>query len=775
MPLRIIELACSGPSAKAGALAGKLWAGWGHDVVQVVTPQSATEHLTERQAADRRWRDTGKRRVVLDWQADEGRDVLAGWLASADVLLDTSGPNGLAATSWGADDGLRHDYPDLVVARLSPFGQTGPYADYQAEEITLYAATGLMHATGDADRAPLAAGVPVCTDSAGLKTFIAVQMSLYRRGRDGGGDVIDLSMAETAMENVEIALAQWLNNASVACRNGDEHAMVPWRTYDCRDGEAVITSGPMRHWLQGAQLFEAPELMDELASMADRIKQRKRVGDLMTPWLDKTDKQTVFQQGQQAGLAWGYVASLDEALASEQNEARSAFVSQQTERGQTYRMPDAPFHGSRLNWQTRPAPEQSVSPAAVDWPASDRASAPTPADSRAPLAGIRVLDFTHDWAGPHAARVLADYGAEVIKIEYPARLDGMRGGYRDRINNHARFWQLHRNKASIVLDLRDSADHATACRLAGEADLVLENSRPGVMAELGLGHDDLKRLKNDIVMVSMSAFGATGPHAHYAGYGGTIEAVSGLQSLTGYRDDPRTRRVREMDVVNGVFGACAAMAALTHRQQTGEGQWVDLSEQETCIWLAGAAIVDRDLNDRSDVFFGNRHPDHVPQGCYRCAGDDRWVTLSVRDDRDWQALCAAIDAPGWMREASLNTVAARRESQDAIDAVIEQWTASREALEVEQAWQQARLPAAMVRSARDLGEDMHLAARDWFVDVPGARLPGLPFHFARGGGHVASRGPALGQDNARYGVDQAAPTADDLGTAFDNGPIAANG
>lgn len=762
-PLRIVELSVAGPSGRAAGLAGKLWAGWGHDVVQVVPAPVDTER------ADRLWRDTGKRRVQLDWHTSDGRDALASLVWRADVLLDPTGPGGLSAMGWD-EATLRRRYPGLIVASVSPFGLTGPYAAYQAEEITLYAATGLMQATGDAARAPLTAGVPVCSDSAGLKTFIAVQMALFRRGRDGGGDFIEIAMAEAAMENVEIALAQWLNMGTVACRNGDEHAMVPWRTYDCRDGEVVITSGPMRHWLDGACLFEAPELLDELASMADRIPQRERVGELMAPWLRRTPRHTVYHEGQRAGLAWGYVASLDDALASEQNYARQAFVSQQRTDGQRYRLPDAPFHASGMPWQTRPAPTRSIDVQTLDWPRQKTEHQSTTQD-RAPLDGVRVLDFTHDWAGPHAARVLADYGAEVIKIEYPMRLDGMRGGYRDRINDHARFWQLHRNKSSIALDLRDDADHATACSLMADADLVLDNSRPGVMADLGLDYAALRCLKDDIVMVSMSAFGATGPQAQYAGYGGTIEAVSGLQSLTGYPGDARTRRVREIDVVNGVFGACAAMAALLHRQRTGDGQWVDLSEQETCTWLAGAAIIDRDLQGPADDFVGNRHRQRAPQGCYRCGGEDRWVVLTIRDSTEWQALCDAIDAPDWIHDRRLSDVAARRVAHDDIDTVIEAWTGNQDALAVEQRLQAAGLAAAMVRSARDLGEDPHLATRQWFAEVADARLPGLPFHFARGGGVVRQRGPALGADNRRYDAHAMRLEPCQLGTAFDNSRV----
>lgn len=762
---RIVEVSAAGPVGRAAALAGKLFAGHGHEVVQVVTD------LPDPLDPERLWRDTGKRRTRLDWTQAGDRAALERLLAGADLLLDATGPGGLTASGLDAER-LRARFPELVAVQLSAFGHRGPCRDYAAEEITLYAMSGLMHATGDSDCEPLNAGVAVASDSAGLKAHIAALMALYRRGRDGGGDVVELSVQDAAMENIEIALAQWLNAGQLARRNGDEHAMVPWRTYDCADGEAVITSGPMRHWLRGARLFEAPELLDDgLASMADRITQRERVAELMAPWLTRMPRAEVFHAGQQAGLAWGHVATLSEALACEQTRAREAVAVLATSDGRSYRLPDAPFHASAMPWRTQPAPAAEIGPDTIDW-APRTPLVATPRTGRAPLAGVRVLDFSHDWAGPHAARVLADYGAEVIKIEYPRRLDGMRGGYRERIDDHPRFWQLHRNKRSVTLDLEQAEHYSCVCRLASDADIVLENSRPGVMAGLGLDYPALRELRADIIMVSMSAFGATGPHSGYAGYGGTIEALSGLQSLTGYAGDARTRRVREMDVVNGVFGANAAMAALVYRQRTGHGQWVDLSERETCAWLAGPEIVARDLGALAERR-GNRHARFAPQGCYACRGEDRWLTIAIRDNADWRALCEVMDAPDWMRDAGMNDVAARRDAHDAIDAVIAAWTADRPAERLESRLQARGVPAGMVRNARDLAEDAHLAARAWFVDVTDACLPGLPFAFLRGGGAVRHRGPALGADNAMLrdaaGASVASPERADLGTAFDNG------
>jgi len=219
--------------------------------------------------------------------------------------------------------------------------------------------------------------------------------------------------------------------------------------------------------------------------------------------------------------------------------------------------------------------------------------------SARPLDGVRVVDLTHEWAGPHATRMLADFGADVIKVEYVRRMDIMRLARTEgcAYNHHPRWLQLHRNKQSVTLDLKQPDDAEIFKELVRLADVVVESSRPGVLARLGLGDDVLRALRPDLIMVSMSGFGQTGPEASYAGYGGCLEAVSGLQALTAYERDGRPMRVREMDVINGVSGACAIMTALVHRRQTGQGQRIDLSQLETTTGaLVGAHLLEYVMN-----------------------------------------------------------------------------------------------------------------------------------------------------------------------------------
>lgn len=733
--LRVIE--CPGPWL-AASVCGRLLADFGA-VVQSL-PAPATRSVFERA-----WLDVEKRPL-------EPTDLAAS-LPEADILLDGLGPGGLEAL--GLDPArLARDH-GLIVCRISPFGQSGPYAYYQADEITLYATSGLMNSTGDGNRAPLNAGPPIASVTGGLYAFAAIGMALLRRARDGGGEVIDLSLQEAAAQNLEVFLTEFSHSGKAARRNNDRHNLVPWRTYPCADGEAAIIGGPIRNWKKAAPLFEAPELLaPPLDSAAGRIAHREKAEALISAWTRTQTKTHLFHTGQGLGLAWSYIATLPEVLACPQLAARAFFREVELE-GRRLTVPGMPFHARPDALACRPVSAQS------------------PTVGAAPLEGLTVLDFTHDWAGPHAAHVLADYGATVIKIEYPGRLDGMRGAYLDKINAHPRLWQLHRNKRSITLDLKDPEHLALARQLVAGADVVLENGRPGVMERLGLGYEALKAIRPDIILVSMAAFGASGPYQSYAGYGGTLEAISGAQSLTGYQDGETPYRVREMDVINGLFGLCAVMTALVQRAATGEGQFVDLSEYETSVWTLGRHVAEQSTRAEPLGVIGNRHPHHAPQGCYPCRGEDQWITLSIRNDTEWQRLAEWLgpeaQRPEWQSQEG------RRSHADALDALIAQRTQAEDKHALTQRWQALGLAAGAVLDAADLHRDPHLAARDWWLKVEPGPLPGFPFRLERGGGRLRRPFPHLGEANAEYfgrlhprGAAACPPlTPETLGTAYE--------
>ena len=758
--LQILELS----GHVAAACCGKLLRGFGAQLLRIPVEGPGFELDADEQA----WYHGHKPTAALAFDSA----AFADRLAQADVLIDGAGYGRLAAAGW-SDERLQALNPDLVCVQITAHGQTGPARAEPASDLSLYAASGLMRSTGSGEREPLNARPRIVELTGGMNAYFAVMAALLQRERRGGGEFIDLALRESAMENLEVAIAEYLANGKIARRNGDQHAMVPWRSYPCADGQIAALGGPIRHWLKAAAQFGAPELLSEkLADMGGRIAHRAETEALFKPWLATRTREQLFHWGQQQGLAWAPLRSMPEALADPQHKARGFFQAQLGADGVERVLPAAPFRPERCVWS-----EQAREPAM--W--STRLEPLSPrgrgvgergdSDS-APFANLRVLDFSHDWAGPHAARLFADHGAEVIKIEYPKRLDGMRGGYPAKVNEHPRFWQLHRGKRSLTLDLKLDTHRAVLDALVRDADLVIENSRPGVMAAKGYGPERLHSLNPHLVTVAMSAFGATGPHRQYAGYGGTLEAASGLQSLTAYDANGPAYRVREMDVMNGLMGACAAALGLLLRERDGLGQWIDVSECETTAWFVGELFAATARSGQQPAPLGNRHTRLAPQGCYAGAGEDQWLTLTVRSNDEWRAFAALLGEPALATDPRYASAEARQQHHDELDALIAAWSRQRSPQDAAAQLLAAGIAAAPVASVADLATDPQLAARSWFQTLGTLRLPGLPFRLARGGGEVRSRGPDLGEANAELfraaGQSEAMPdlSAEQIGTAY---------
>ncbi len=370
-----------------------------------------------------------------------------------------------------------------------------------------------------------------------------------------------------------------------------------------------------------------------------------------------------------------------------------------------------------------------------------------------PLKGIRVIDISHSWAGPHCSRILADFGAEVIKVEYPKRLCMLRGGRTDNraYNDHNAWSQVNRNKYSITLDVTIKKDSEILRDLIKISDVLVDNARTGVMEKLGFGYEDVKKIKPDLIMLSMAAFGKTGPYAAYAGYGAVMEAMGGIQSLTAYSKDAAPKRIKELDVTNGTAGASAVMTALLYRQRTGEGQYIDLSQLEAATHsLIGEHLLEYVMNGTRTLPLGNRHSQFAPQGCYRCKGDDEWIALTVRSDEEWIKLCKALDHPEWGSNASFATAEARVGNHDELDRMIEEWTINHTHYDAVQILQDQGIPSGAVLNTAELSEDQHLKDREYFVKGAGGSdklFMGVPFKLSEGSGKIRLRGPDLGQHN----------------------------
>lgn len=373
--------------------------------------------------------------------------------------------------------------------------------------------------------------------------------------------------------------------------------------------------------------------------------------------------------------------------------------------------------------------------------------------SNQPLSGLRVLDVSHSWAAPHCARILADYGAEVVKIEYVRRLCLLRGANKvdKAYDKHPGWLQVNRGKYSVTLDLADQDDRNVFIDLVKVSDVLVQNSRPGVMAKLGFGYDDLTRLKKDLIVVSLSAFGDSGPYAGYGGYGAVMEGVGGIQSLTAYDKNAKPSRIKELDITNGLAGACAVMTALLHRQKTGTGQYIDLSQLEAATHaLIGEHLLEYFMNGTKALPLGNRHRKYAPQGCYPCKEPDTWIVITIRSDDEWQNFCKVTGGNDLIADERFASESSRREHHDLLDSIISEWTGSQYSREAMTILQNAGLSACSVLDPAALTTNEHLKSRGYFMrDESGTHhvFPGIPFRLSRGSGSIRWPGPALGQHN----------------------------
>ena len=377
--------------------------------------------------------------------------------------------------------------------------------------------------------------------------------------------------------------------------------------------------------------------------------------------------------------------------------------------------------------------------------------------SRPPLDGIRVADFCWAWAGPYGALQLAHLGADVIRIESakrlcPSRLIPPWPDNESGVNRAGYFNQYNQGKRSLTLDLKAPEAIDIAKTLVSKSDIVMNNFASGVMEKLGVGYDVLRRIKPDIIMVSLPGYGTSGPEKDFVSYGPPQVAQSGLSALTGYvGGPPMMAGFSYGDPNGGVHATFAVMAALLHREKTGQGQYIDLSQWEAAIMLLPEALMDYSMNGAQPERMGNRDPHMAPHGVFRSKGDDRWVSLSVRDEAEWQRLCEVMGQPALSADTRFASLAARKENEAALEAIVTAWTQERTADEVTQALQNAGIPAYPALDAIDMVNSQHVGARDYFVElehpeVGTRRHMGIPWTMSRTPCEIRRPAPCLGQD-----------------------------
>jgi benzylsuccinate CoA-transferase BbsF subunit len=398
-----------------------------------------------------------------------------------------------------------------------------------------------------------------------------------------------------------------------------------------------------------------------------------------------------------------------------------------------------------------------------------------PGPRQGPLAGLRVADFCWMGVGACATRLLADFGAEVIRIEDRNRLDMPRRLpiYKGEVRTYGEedanpdpnkgglFNNYNRNKLAVTINMRTPKGRALADRLIASSSVVTENFAPGVMERWGLTYEHLQALSPNVIYARMSGFGHSGPHAEFKSYGPVVQAVCGLSYISGLPgEEPSGWGLSYMDNEAAFFNASALLTAIYHRINTGQGAEIDVSAVEAGINLLGPILLDVAVNGRStrdgNYPTGNRleHPDAAPHGVYPCEGCDRWIAIAVFDESEWRGLVSVMGNPAWASEKRFASQAARFANQDDLDALIGAWTKDKDRHALMHALQAAGVPAGAVQTAEDTNDhDPQIASRGVFFEmdhpvIGEARFEGTPIQFSQTVQENWRSGPLLGEDNA---------------------------
>ena len=606
-------------------------------------------------------------------------------LAAADLIVREGQSNGL--------DELRRENASAAIVTIAPFGQTGPLANNPATDLTLFFASGIARQlTGQVDDLSEAPIRPVGEQSAFIGGLAAACAGMHASLGNQSGATIDVSIHEalatlsvTELARAGLGVKSW-DRKRVGDGNGATVTILP-----ASDGYVAISPREEKQWASWLKAMGSPDWGADprFVLKANRVKNWDALHALMSQWSRQHDKQWIAEAAQREHVPSFPLRQVSEHLDTPQMRHRG-YYRQGKVAGKAIQVPSTPFGLTVSSGAKRRLPSGPM-----------------------PLSGVRVLDFSWVIAGPTTTRYLAAMGAEVIKIEAPSGDPG-------------RASELHsvlgQAKKSIVLDLKKPQAIEVARALAATSDILVENFATCVMDRLGLGAEALKAINPELIYISASGMGRTGPEAKAVAYGTLLQCYAGFAGLNCHPDIAPRVGLAWLDPMCGLMLAFIAAAALWHRQREGGVARVDFSMIEAMLWTMAEPLIASQLGSPPKPV-GNASAGHVTHGVWRCAGDDDWISIVARTENEWQALCGVV--PG------------------ATDQALSAWAASQSAATAAETLLKAGIPAAALARYGDLAKSPHLAARKFWE----GGLPGLPWRASFG--RTTGAAPALGADTDR--------------------------
>ncbi|MGH1493156.1 MAG: CaiB/BaiF CoA transferase family protein [Acidimicrobiales bacterium] len=735
--------------------------------------------------------NTNKRSVVID-NSEYERATLASLVAGADIVITNYSSERLREMGFDPEE-ARAKRPELVICSITPFGLTGPYAEYRAEELTVANAGGWAYqcpgGAGDSDQPPLKVFGHQTGFHSGMAAAMVTLAAYDRAERTGVGDHIDFS----AMSHIAGMLEAGVIAASYMGVNPSRigsRLLNPWGIFECdSDSRLFKQHGPNRfedliflvtveqdQWERLVEFMGNPEWVD--TGLFDTLDLRLENEDLLIhyiqEWTRENSATNLWHEGQSKRICFAPVFTMAQMEQQSHLEERGFFVEVDHPVAGPIKHLGAPFRSTPDLWgPLLPAPQLDTAANPTFGPGRPKAARRPETEPRRPLEGVRVLDFSWVWAGPYCTMHLAFLGAEVIKIE-----SALRPGLGRRLplhppdvaatlNTSAYFNQWDQGKLSCQLNLSTAEGIDMVKQLVRQSDVVVDNFATGVMDKLGLGYKQLSAINPNIIAASISGYGSTGPLSSYMGYGPTTGPLSGLSSLTGFEDGPPTELgIAVGDPAAGITTAFAISAALVSRRVTGQGCYIDTSLWESTASNAIEGWMSQVMTGRQPSRSGNRDPMMAPHGCYRTLdsepsdhadSDDavdpgQWISIACSGDTEWFKLARLIRS-SLVDDKRFLTIQDRKENEDALDAIVSKWAARQDRWKLTERLQSAGIAAFPSMSPQDLLANEHLESRNFFErlhhhEVGKQTHTGLPWRSASSDNRVTRAAPLLGQHTA---------------------------
>jgi len=764
--LRVVELPCLDTMPfMAAAMAAKSFADFGAEVVKIEPPRTGSKERALGPFRDEMpdpetgglhlYLNTNKFGVTIDLENPRGRDQVFDLLASADIVFNPNRPevNEKLGIDWRT---LTARFPKLIVVSITFFGAESAYRDLRGGDLIATHMSGVGYetpwhqVTDPENQPPLKLGGRQSDYLTGYTAAAAAMCALYSRKSNGAGQHVDvgqwLSMISMVRPNIGFYSHEDKHSDSFQRLHSRLKRAAQW-VYPCKDGWVSFNAGTDRFWRGAKKALGHPEWMDTelFGTVLGRASNIDAIEAGVIDWLSTTTRTEAFEKTQAEHVPCFPVHSPAEVAGNEQYKARKFFVEVDHPAAREVRMPGAPCKFSRTPWRiVRGAPrlgehnekilQQRVAAG------GDRSAGSNHLKRTRPLEGIRVADFGWIFAVPHATAWLGALGADVIRIEtsgapdlvrFLTGTDGSIGANRSGV-----FHAINSSRRSLALNLAIHEAQEIARNIIRQSDFVTENFTVGNMAKYNLAYDDLVKIKPDIIMLSGTPLGQDGPFAHTVGFGPTTQAFAGLCHITGYLDSfPCGIGGTWPDFAVGTGMVFFLLAALHHRDRTGQGQYLDLSMAEMVTTMMPEAMMDFLMNGRDQGAIGNRDESMAPHGVFPAAGDDNWIAIAIASDDEFAKLCEALEMPAMSSEPKFARLLGRLDNVEELEREIAARTRAHHRDDLVSKLRARGLAAGPVYSTPELMKDPVFSESSMLVNLKhgevGERVvPGLPVQFS---------------------------------------------